>query len=784
MSFAEQLAARAAQKRSSSGKLSPTSTASVAAASAIPPMPGTEHSLVDDDSPPSRSNDAVVDALVSSENVTKAMKSFKRATQQQQQQSSSSNHDDVVDALVSSENLSHAMKSFKKAQQSSKKSNSKSKKKLQPQQQQSFGSALKAKTSEKKLLETALSNSSDDNNHPWTSEFEGASSSTSSPKNRGNKSQQPQQHQQQQSFTSALKAKTSELEASNHSNGGMDTKNTNPHHPASTAREPPPPQSPKTTTTPHHHAPTPITITESSPRIFRGDTPVKATRNNSIEEEEEEHTNNNNFSSSMPNIHHTPPSRQQQRILLPPQPQQQSSSRIKQLQKENELLLLLRDKGLSKEELMKENVRLSRLLSSEIGDSEELKELRQDNEDKSATIAKLSSKLNATEMELAEVTELKNAEIEVLRKQLNRAETLRTTGREQTISQAEELESNYKKERESLRDEIRRLNVEVSTLREKYEHRASLTTAEEKERERDELDGLTSRYNNNNGTTSEYNSSLIDKNTNGDVHNNFNCSSDVSSLQSIIAMMRQTIDQSNREKDLLEQRLATEQERSQMELNAFAKTLEGVDDLRKSAEIMSREIRRIKVKGYRPTRSDLLGSAHASSIVGHPTDGMRNNFGELTAAMEASENMEDAIRLIESQNDAMEERRRMGVVAGAAVTASSSAAPPTLSELASSGAATSLASSSKRGGEGGRQHHPIWGTTKGLGNDNDREGGFLSFWNIREQDDDEDDDDPIHGVGVGSGAKKNENHRKDKRKSRRRHNRRRHEEGSVLTSFF
>ena len=44
-----------------------------------------------------------------------------------------------------------------------------------------------------------------------------------------------------------------------------------------------------------------------------------------------------------------------------------------------------------------------------------------------------------------------------------------------------------------------------------------------------------------------------------------------------------------------------------MELHAFVQTLEGVDDLRKLAEVMGREIRRIKVRGYWPTRSDSLG---------------------------------------------------------------------------------------------------------------------------------------------------------------------------------
>ena len=47
--------------------------------------------------------------------------------------------------------------------------------------------------------------------------------------------------------------------------------------------------------------------------------------------------------------------------------------------------------------------------------------------------------------------------------------------------------------------------------------------------------------------------------------------------------------------------------------------------------------------------------------------GLRN-FGELTAVVEPSNNMEEAIRLIESQNDVMEEQRRMGVVARRAVT--------------------------------------------------------------------------------------------------------------------
>ena len=169
-----------------------------------------------------------------------------------------------------------------------------------------------------------------------------------------------------------------------------------------------------------------------------------------------------------------------------------------------------------------------------------------------------------------------------------------------------------------------------------------------------------------------------------------------------------------------------------MELH-FGKTLQGVDDLRHSAEAMSREIRRIKVKGYRPTRSDLF--CGAGTLEG------ACNFGELTAAVEASENMEDAIRLIESQNDAMEERRRMGVMANNAATTASST--------------TTKYYDCRRGGL-----NPIT---------DDREGGFLSFWNSTNASDDKDDQE-----------KMTEKKKKNKRKPRKRGN----GGGSVLTSFF
>lgn len=366
--------------------------------------------------------------------------------------------------------------------------------------------------------------------------------------------------------------------------------------------------------------------------------------------------------------------------------------------------------------------------------------------EKDDAILRLQRKLADTEFELAEVTELKNAEIDVLRKQLVRAEHLRG-GRDSSASLAEDharREEGWRKERDGLREEIRRLNVEVSELREKANEgrRGSGGTLGD-----DDEEELSIRYNGTSGAGAIAPSSSDDPD-----------GSDVASLQSIIAMMRQTIDQANTEKDLLEKRLSEEQERSQMELRAFARTLEGVDDLRKSAEAMSREIRRIKVRGYRPTRSDLLSSGGSGAGA---LDGVRN-FGELTAAVEASESMEAALRLIEGQNDAMEERRRMGVVAAA----TAAAAGPNLNGGGVGGGATPSAPRRRGLGMGGLS--PIA---------DDREGGFLSFWNASRRDDDDDEEEDGVDGGVAK-AKKDEKKKKSKRKSRKR------DEGSVLTSFF
>ena len=114
------------------------------------------------------------------------------------------------------------------------------------------------------------------------------------------------------------------------------------------------------------------------------------------------------------------------------------------------------------------------------------------------------------------------------------------------------------------------------------------------------------------------------------------------------------------------------------------------------------------MRGYRPTRSDLLGGGGGISMMNNADGGGLCNFGKLTAAVEASNNMEDAIRLIKSQNDAMEEQRRMGVVARRA--------------MASTIASTSSTSSTKK--ESGTSS---WGALGVL--DPDMEGGFLSFWN-------------------------------------------------------
>lgn len=351
-------------------------------------------------------------------------------------------------------------------------------------------------------------------------------------------------------------------------------------------------------------------------------------------------------------------------------------------------------------------------------------------ENKDAIISQLQNKLLAMEVNLAETTELKNAEIEVLRKQLNRAEKSKAA-REETMRNTEsQREESWKAEREGFREEIRRLNLEVSNLKSQNRSASDLNSmVDDTDEHVRQYASSINKSNSINSNESSPSNRAVPQRAAGDDE------SDVASLQSIIAMLRQTIEHANDERLELEKQLKEEQERSQAELKAFARTLEGVDDIRQSAEAMSREIRRIKVKGYRPTRSDLLGGSSG----GTSASGGRS-YGELTAAVEASESMEAAIQLIESQNDALEERRRAGVV-------SSTAAESSPATIAAKGGRIGMRPISEEG-----------------------DGGFLSFWNRA-------GDDEKTGQEVGAGA------RKDKKKKSKK-KRRDREEGSVLTSFF
>jgi hypothetical protein len=227
--------------------------------------------------------------------------------------------------------------------------------------------------------------------------------------------------------------------------------------------------------------------------------------------------------------------------------------------------------------------------------------------------------------------------------------------------QMNNLDEEWDRERSSLREEIQRLNLENSRYRNGTAQND--TTADDDD---DEEDEWTKRYQLSTTQSKDRAETLLDINElllhsssleSKDSTNNQNPSSnnnetqfdssDISCLQSIITTLRQTIHQLTTEKESLQQRLTEEQTRSQQELQAFAKTLEGVDDLRSSAERMGRELRRIKVKGYRPVRSDLLNSSTTSSY---------HNSEEFQVADEASKEMEEAIRLIECQNDALNDR--------------------------------------------------------------------------------------------------------------------------------
>ena len=219
-------------------------------------------------------------------------------------------------------------------------------------------------------------------------------------------------------------------------------------------------------------------------------------------------------------------------------------------------------------------------------------------ENKDAIISQLQNKLLAMEVNLAETTELKNAEIEVLRKQLNRAEKSKAAREETMRNMESQREESWKAEREGFREEIRRLNLEVSNLKSQNRSASDLNSmVDDTDEHVRQYASSINKSNSINSNESSPSNRAVPQRAAGDDE------SDVASLQSIIAMLRQTIEHANDERLELEKQLKEEQERSQAELKAFARTLEGVDDIRQSAEAMSREIRRIKVKGYRPLQS-------------------------------------------------------------------------------------------------------------------------------------------------------------------------------------
>ena len=304
------------------------------------------------------------------------------------------------------------------------------------------------------------------------------------------------------------------------------------------------------------------------------------------------------------------------------------------------------------------------------------------------------------------------------------------------------LQEEWSEERASLREEVRRLNMENSQYRNSQAAASHDKSADEEEEE------WTKRYNISSSQSKDRAESISEmddeinksKSLTSDDHmgnpgqNNSSTSefdsSDISCLQSIIATLNHTIHQTTTEKELLQQQLKEEQTRSRQELQAFAKTLEGVDDLRKSAERMSRELRRIKIKGHKPTRSDLI---HGSNEI----------YTEFYAANKASADMEDALRLIESQNEALNERwsASQNNVNDIKVFTSTPEYISKHSSISSDGSDSKARSTIK--------------TSQG--------DGFTSYWHTRDKDD----------------SKKRDKGVKEKRKKKKKSS-----GGSVFTSFF
>ncbi|KAL7464926.1 hypothetical protein ACHAXS_005258 [Conticribra weissflogii] len=228
----------------------------------------------------------------------------------------------------------------------------------------------------------------------------------------------------------------------------------------------------------------------------------------------------------------------------------------------------------------------------------------------------------------------------------------------------EDLLSDIKaltEERDNLKDEVLNLKSDLSRLRSKNGSReregaigcdsidSSLGSSPRNSDHTFKQNDNTINFNNKNcinqsKRTSATSTDPTDDNEQNEIDRS---ETDTDSLLTIIAMLRATVDQSTHEKEVLEQRLIEEQERAQQEIRSFAATLEGVEDLRRSAEVMSRELRKIKVKGYKPRGSDFLTG---------------RSYEDLTAVDEADKDMVNALRAVERHGLCGEASDSRGVV--------------------------------------------------------------------------------------------------------------------------
>jgi hypothetical protein len=324
--------------------------------------------------------------------------------------------------------------------------------------------------------------------------------------------------------------------------------------------------------------------------------------------------------------------------------------------KQEEMALLMQQSIQENEKLMADKKRLEK----------KLRDVNSNNLDDAPDICQLQDRICQLESEL---NELKQSNSDSKQDTAQDVQVQNLQQMENTHKhQMSKLQQQWDQERSSLREEIQRLNLENSRYRNGNEVASNENDNVVAGDDDDEDDEWTKRYQLSTNQSTDRAETLVGieelihsssheskGNTNNQTSSNgtptteFD-SSDMSCLQSIISTLRQTIHQLTNEKEALHQQLTEEQTRSQQELQSFAKTLEGVDDLRSSAERMGRELRRIKVKGYRPVRSDLLNNNSSS----HHSGTLYSE--EFETADEASREMEEAIRLIECQNDALNDR--------------------------------------------------------------------------------------------------------------------------------